>query len=233
MREIVLDTETTGFDPLQGDRIVEIGCVELFNHLPTGKVYHQYINPERHMPEEAFKVHGLSDEFLSDKPVFAEIVADFRAFIADAPLIIHNAEFDMKFINAEFARLGFPALPMSRAIDTVVMARKKFPGSPANLDALCRRFEIDNSNRTFHGALLDSELLAEVYLQLIGGRQPGFELGLGAAKTGPQVAVVRERREPRPHAASAEELAAHAAFVGKIKKAIWLREPEGEDAKAG
>ena len=233
MREIVLDTETTGFDPLQGDRIVEIGCVELINHLPSGKVYHQYINPERHMPEEAFKVHGLSDEFLSDKPVFAEIVADFRKFIGDDPLVIHNAEFDMKFINAEFARLGFPALPMSRAIDTVVMARKKFPGSPANLDALCRRFEIDNSNRTFHGALLDSELLAEVYLQLIGGRQPGFELGLASGKSAAQVQVVRQRRDPRPHAASAEELEAHAAFVAKLKKPIWLREPDGEEIKAG
>jgi DNA polymerase-3 subunit epsilon len=233
MREIVLDTETTGFDPITGDRIVEIGCVELINHLPTGNVYHQYINPERHMPEEAFKVHGLSDEFLSDKPVFAEIVADFRKFIGDDPLVIHNAEFDMKFINAEFARLGFPALPMSRAIDTVVMARKKFPGSPANLDALCRRFEIDNSNRTFHGALLDSELLAEVYLQLIGGRQPGFELGLASAKGGDQVKIVRERREPRPHAASPEELEAHAAFIAKMKKPVWLREPEPAEEKAG
>lgn len=233
MREIVLDTETTGFDPITGDRIVEIGCVELVNHLPTGAVYHQYINPERNMPEEAFKVHGLSNEFLADKPVFAEIVADFRKFIGDDVLVIHNAEFDMKFINAEFARLGFPALPMSRSIDTVAMARKKFPGSPANLDALCRRFEIDNTNRTLHGALLDSELLAEVYLQLIGGRQPGFELGLASTKGGAQVKVVRERREPRPHSASPEELAAHAAFVGKLKKAIWLREPEAEDSKAG
>lgn len=230
MREIVLDTETTGFDPLQGDRIVEIGCVELINHLPTGRVYHQYINPERPMPEEAFKVHGLSDEFLADKPVFAEIVADFRKFIGDDPLVIHNAEFDMKFINAEFARLGFPPLPMSRAIDTVLLARKKFPGSPVNLDALCRRFEIDNSNRTFHGALLDSELLAEVYLQLIGGRQPGFELGLSQSKSATQVQVVRQRREPRPHAASPEELEAHAAFIAKLKKPIWLREPEGENA---
>ncbi|MGE5517601.1 MAG: DNA polymerase III subunit epsilon [Bacteroidota bacterium] len=233
MREIVLDTETTGFDPITGDRIVEIGCVELINHLPTGETYHQYINPERNMPEEAFKVHGLSNEFLADKPVFAEIVADFRKFIGDDVLVIHNAEFDMKFINAEFARLGFPALPMSRSIDTVAMARKKFPGSPANLDALCRRFEIDNTNRTLHGALLDSELLAEVYLQLIGGRQPGFELGLASAKGGEQVKVVRERREPRPHAASAEELAAHAAFIGKLKKPIWLREPEAEESKAG
>lgn len=228
MREIVLDTETTGFDPLTGHRIVEIGCVELFNHLPTGKVYHQYLNPERDMPEEAFKVHGLSEQFLSDKPVFAEIVADFMEFLGDATLVIHNAEFDMRFINAELNRLGFQPLPMSRAIDTVAMARKKFPGAQANLDALCRRFEIDNTHRSFHGALLDSELLAEVYLQLIGGRQPGFELGLskGAVKSDSGAQVERVRREPRPHQPSAEESEAHTAFVGKLKKAIWLREPE-------
>ncbi|HSV29578.1 MAG TPA: DNA polymerase III subunit epsilon [Candidatus Omnitrophota bacterium] len=233
MREIVLDTETTGFDPLAGHRIVEIGCVELLNHLPTGQVFHVYINPERDMPDEAFKVHGLSNEFLADKPVFAEVVADFLAFIGDDPLVIHNAEFDMRFLNAEMTRLGFPAMPMSRSIDTVIMARKKFPGAQANLDALCRRFEIDNTHRTHHGALLDSELLAEVYLQLIGGRQPGFELGLsGKSDTGAKVAVVREARPPRPHAPTPEELEAHAAFVGKLKKAIWLREPEAE-AKAG
>lgn len=234
MREIVLDTETTGFDPLAGHRIVEIGCVELFNHLPTGKVYHQYLNPERDMPDEAFKVHGLSNEFLADKPVFAEVVTDFLEFLGDAQLVIHNAEFDMKFINAELARLGFPAIPMSRATDTVLMARKKFPGAQANLDALCRRFEIDNTHRSFHGALLDSELLAEVYLQLIGGRQPGFELGMAkgpVVQAGP--AIVREKREPRPHAPSAEEVEAHAKFLGKVKNAIWLREPEPEaEAKA-
>ncbi|TNC94333.1 MAG: DNA polymerase III subunit epsilon [Stygiobacter sp.] len=227
MREIVLDTETTGFDPLTGHRIVEIGCVELFNHLPTGKVYHQYVNPERDMPEEAFKVHGLSEQFLSDKPVFGEIVADFMDFIGDAILVIHNAEFDMRFINAELTRLGFKPLPMSRSIDTVAMARKKFPGAQANLDALCRRFEIDNTHRSFHGALLDSELLAEVYLQLIGGRQPGLELGLlGSNGKGGGTVVERVRREPRPHAALPEELEAHAAFIGKLKKALWLREPE-------
>ena len=234
MREIVLDTETTGFDPLSGHRIAEIGCVELVNHLPTGRVYHQYINPERDMPEEAFKVHGLSNEFLSDKPIFAEIADAFVEFIGGATLVIHNAEFDMKFLNAEFARLGRPTLPMSRAIDTVAMARKKFPGAQANLDALCRRFEIDNSSRTFHGALLDSELLAEVYLQLIGGRQPGLELGAANARGGGTAgAVVRQARPPRPHSANPEELEAHAAFVGKLKKAVWLREPEEAEAKAG
>ncbi len=233
MREIVLDTETTGFDPHAGHRIVEIGCVELINHLPTGQVYHCYLNPERDMPEEAFKVHGLSADFLADKPVFAEVVADFLEFIAESPLVIHNAEFDMKFLNAELERLGFPKMPMSRSIDTVMMARKKFPGAQANLDALCRRFEIDNTHRTKHGALLDSELLAEVYLQLIGGRQPGFELGLAKAVAQVSAPVVRQRREARPHAPLPDELEAHLAFVtAKVKKAIWLREPEpAEDAK--
>ncbi|MBF0323827.1 DNA polymerase III subunit epsilon [Magnetospirillum moscoviense] len=230
MREIVLDTETTGFDPLTGHRIVEIGCVELFNHLPTGGTYHQYLNPERDMPEEAFRVHGLSSQFLSDKPVFAEVVADFLEFLGDSKLVIHNAEFDMKFINAELARLGFPPIPMTRTIDTVLMARRKFPGAQANLDALCRRFEIDNTHRTHHGALLDSELLAEVYLQLIGGRQPGLELGASKGQRGGAAdqpsQVDRPIRAARPHDASPEELEAHSAFIGKLKKPIWLREPE-------
>ena len=164
MREIALDTETTGFDALKGDRIVEIGCVELFNHLPTGEVFHRYLNPERDMPEEAFKVHGLSAQFLADKPLFSAVAADFIAFIGDSPLVIHNAEFDMRFLNAELARLSLPTLPMSRSIDTVAMARKRFPGAQANLDALCRRFEIDNTHRTRHGALLDAELLADLVL---------------------------------------------------------------------
>lgn len=225
-REIVLDTETTGLDPASGDRLVEIGCVELVNQLPTGEVFHRYINPERDMPEGAFKVHGLSVEFLADKPLFAEIVADFLGFIGDAPLVIHNAEFDMKFINAELRRLGFPPLPMSRTIDTVAMARRRFPGAQANLDALCRRFSIDNSSRTRHGALLDAELLAEVYLELAGGRQHGLELaakGAGARREGAvQPVLERTSRPPRPHAPSEAELAAHTAFVAKIKNAIWL-----------
>ena len=164
MREIVLDTETTGLDPANGDRVVEIGCVETMHHIATGESFHVYINPERDMPQEAFNVHGLSEEFLSDKPVFAEIIGDFMAFIGDAPLVIHNAEFDMRFLNAEFKKLGRPLLPRERAIDTVAMARRKFPGAQANLDALCRRFEIDLSRRDKHGALLDAELLADVYL---------------------------------------------------------------------
>lgn len=226
MREIVLDTETTGFDPLTGHRMVEIGCVELFNHLPTGEVFHRYLNPERDMPAEAFKVHGLSAEFLSDKPLFSEVVSDFLKFIGDAPLVIHNAEFDMRFINAEMTRLGFQPLPMSRSIDTVAMARKRFPGAQANLDALCRRFEIDNTHRTHHGALLDAELLAEVYLQLIGGRQPGLELGVTKAggATGSVLNVVRVARPARPHAPSEDEAAAHADFIAKLKNPIWLRD---------
>jgi DNA polymerase-3 subunit epsilon len=226
MREIVLDTETTGFDPKAGHRIVEIGCVELLNHMPTGQNFQRYINPERDMPSDAEAVHGISGSFLADKPIFAEIAADLLEFLGDATLVIHNAEFDMKFLNAELARVGFPALPMSRAIDTVIMARRKFPGAQASLDALCRRFEIDNSHREKHGALLDSELLAEVYLQLIGGRQPGLELAAEKKKNpnGGNVALVRRAREPRQHAPSPEEETAHAVFLEqKVKNAIWKR----------
>ena len=176
MREIVLDTETTGLDPGTGDKIVEIGAVELWNHLPTGKTFHKYLNPERNMPEEAQAVHGLTEDFLRDKPLFSQIVDDFLRFIKDSKLIIHNASFDMKFINAELELAKKSKLSGDIAIDTLSIARKKFPGSPASLDALCRRFNIDNSARTLHGALLDSEILAEVYLELIGGRQPDFGL---------------------------------------------------------
>ncbi len=177
MREIVMDTETTGLDPNTGDRIVEIGGVELLNHLPTGKVYHQYINPERDMPQGAFDVHGLSAEFLSDKPVFAQIAQDFLDFAGDANLVIHNAAFDMKFLNAELGWINKPKLPYSQTIDTLEIARRKFPGAQNSLDALCRRFGI-TTERELHGALLDSEILAEVYLELIGGRQPDFALGI-------------------------------------------------------
>ena len=224
MREIVLDTETTGLDPSAGHRVVEIGCVEIVNHLPTGIVFHKYLNPERDMPPEAFAVHGLSQEFLAKHPVFSAIAEEFMDFIGDAPLVIHNADFDMKFLNWELQNIGFEVMPRNRAIDTVQMARRKFPGSPASLDALCRRFEIDNSARDKHGALLDAELLAEVYLELIGGREPG--LGLLASTNGsaaPTAAAnrVREPRPPRPHAPSEAELAAHTAFIAKIKEPIW------------
>ncbi|KNG93705.1 DNA polymerase III subunit epsilon [Pseudaestuariivita atlantica] len=228
MREIVLDTETTGFDPEQGDRIVEIGGVELLNHLPTGRTYHQYINPERSMPNEAFEVHGLGDEFLSDKPKFAEVGQAFLDFVGDAKLVIHNAAFDMKFLNAELGWMKLPHLPWEQAIDTLAIARKKFPGSPASLDALCRRFGIDNSSRTLHGALLDSEILAEVYLELIGGRQPDFGLAGagGGAVTQEAGSVWRPSPRPSPLASrlTAEEAAAHDAFVDALgDDAVWRR----------
>ena len=226
MREIVLDTETTGIDPLNGDRIVEIGCVELFNHVATGQHYHTYLNPERDMPVEAQAVHGLSAEFLSDKPLFPAAVGDFLDFIGDAQLVIHNASFDIGFLNMELIRIGMPKLSNS-VVDTVKIARKRFPGAPASLDALCRRFEIDNSNRTLHGALLDSQLLAEVYLELMGGRQPDLVLAGGPTANqteldaGP-VMVNRTVRAPRPHAPTDDELAAHEAFVKGLKNAAWL-----------
>lgn len=226
MREIVLDTETTGFKANEGDRLVEIGCIELVNHIPTGRHYHVYINPERAMPEEAFKVHGLSDEFLKDKPLFAAVAQDFCDFIGEDPLVIHNAQFDLSFLNAELARLsGFPHIAMERAIDTVRLARQKFPGAQASLDALCKRFNIDNSARIKHGALLDAELLAEVYLELIGGRQQG--LGLVGSADGDAILAAQAPRGParpvRPHAATPEELAAHAVFVAKLKDPLWLK----------
>ncbi|RUS59574.1 DNA polymerase III subunit epsilon [Pseudorhodobacter sp. E13] len=229
MREIVLDTETTGFEPTEGDRIVEIGAVELFNHMPTGRTYHQYINPERSMPKAAFEVHGLGDDFLRDKPVFREIGQAFLDFIGTDKLVIHNASFDMKFLNHELAAIGLPTLPNSQAIDTLMIARQKFPGSPASLDALCRRFGVDNSGREKHGALLDSEILAEVYLELIGGRQPDFGLSSNAEKTATSATDQSEwrpsaRPNPLPPRLTEAEAAAHAAFVGKLgDAAIWLK----------
>jgi len=222
MREIILDTETTGLDPRQGHRVVEIGCLELINHVPTGAQYHTYLDPERDMPADAFAVHGLNTEFLKGKPVFAQAVEEFLDFVGDARLVIHNAEFDLRFLNFELELLGFPAFPSNRAVDTVAIARRRFPGAPASLDALCRRFAIDNSARTRHGALLDAELLAEVYLELIGGRQPGLGLVAAPTLTVTQTTVVVHAQ--RPHAATAEELAAHAAFVADMKEPLWLRE---------
>ena len=198
MREIVLDTETTGFDPKTGDRIVEIGAIELIRHVPTGNVFHEYIDPERNMPQEAFEVHGLGDDFLRGKPKFAEIGQRFLDFVGDAKLVIHNAAFDMKFLNAELKWMGLSQIPYDRAIDTLDIARRKFPGSPASLDALCRRFSIDNSARTLHGALLDSEILAEVYLELIGGRQPDFGLAEVASTAGVSETGAAWIPPPRP-----------------------------------
>jgi len=232
MREIVMDTETTGLDPDDGHRIVEIGAVELENLLPTGRIYHQYINPERGMPREAEQVHGLSGEFLADKPVFARIAPGFLDFIGDARLVIHNAAFDMAMLNAEFARIGEPKLPMSRALDTLEIARKRFPGAQASLDALCRRFAIDNSGREKHGALLDSELLAEVYLELMGGRQQGLGLDPGVSRgarsggTSAPGAAAGYTPPPRPRPLAPRiteaERAAHADFIAELgDKALW------------
>ncbi|NPD18628.1 DNA polymerase III subunit epsilon [Alterinioella nitratireducens] len=228
MRQIVLDTETTGFEPAEGDRIVEIGGVELLNHMPTGRVYHQYINPERAMPESAFAVHGLGDEFLRDKPVFRAIAQEFLDFVGDAQLVIHNAGFDMKFLNAELEWAKLRKLPDTQALDTLAIARKKFPGSPASLDALCRRFGIDNSAREKHGALLDSEILAEVYLELIGGRQPGLVLNTRSRDQGlgqdTESWRPRPRPTPLPSRLTEEEAAAHAAFVDELGDgAVWNR----------
>ena len=237
MREIVLDTETTGINPRDGHRIVEIGALELMHHLPTGKRLHLYINPERDIDEGAAAVHGLTNEFLRDKPLFAEIVDELFSFIGDAPLVIHNASFDLGFINAELDRIQHSLLPMERAIDTLVIARKKFPGAQANLDALCRRFEIDNVHRDLHGALVDADLLASVYVELLGGRQPGLLLGDENKNDTMAVASIAEQepsvlrvdpnkktiRPARSYTLTAEETAAHDAFLSKLKDPIWLK----------
>lgn len=240
MREIVLDTETTGFDPFSGDRIVEIGAVELYNHMPTGETYHVYINPERSMPQEAFGVHGIGPDLLEppqrpekgqvtlrDKPVFSKFGQSFLDFVRDSRMVIHNASFDMKFLNAELGWMNLRQLPMEQALDTLAIARKRFPGSPATLDALCRRFHIDNSNRTLHGALLDSEILAEVYLELIGGRQPDF--GLSTTSSGGPGQLSDDwrpapRPTPLPPRVTAAETEAHEAFVAKLgEEALWVQ----------
>lgn len=227
MREIVLDTETTGLEPSQGHRIIEIGCLELNNRTPTGAKYHVYINPQRDVPEDAQRISNLSTEFLQDKPLFADVAGGFIAFIADSPLVIHNAEFDLKFLNSELSKVKRQTLPLSRAIDTVLMARKKFPGSPASLDALCRRFDISLEERKSkgHGAMLDVELLAQVYLELLGGKQPGFELvAKSAGMVGTQ--AKRQTAAPRPSALpsrlSEDERVRHDALIqGLGANALW------------
>lgn len=226
MREIILDTETTGLDPATGDRIVEIGAVELLNHLPTGRTFHVYINPERDMPKEAEAVHGLSAAFLKDKPVFAAIAQEFLDFIVDATLVIHNASFDMAFLNAELGFLRLPSIPPERVVDTLHIARQKHPGAANSLDALCRRYGIDNSRRTKHGALLDSELLAEVYLELIGGRQTALILEASVTKKAATTMVAAQisyqRPSPLPARLTEEERAAHAVFVAALgENALW------------
>ncbi len=225
MREVVLDTETTGLEPEAGHRVVEIGAVELVHRMPTGRTYHQYLDPERDVPPEAERVHGLTRAFLSRFPTFPEIADDFLAFLADSPLVIHNAGFDLRFLNAELARCGRPPLDPSRAVDTLVLAQRRFPGQSNSLEALCRRLGVDDSKRGLHGALLDAQLLAEVYVLLVGGRQP--TLALEPAANAPQRAALQRRyRPPRPHAPSEAELAAHAAFLREIDNPLWLREEE-------
>ena len=224
MREIVLDTETTGLDPLRGDRLVEIGCIEIFNRMPTGQTFHRYLNPERPMPQEAFNVHGLSDEFLADKPLFAQVVEEFLAFIADAPLVIHNASFDIGFINAELERLTRPSVNRERLVDTLLLARRKHPGVSNRLDDLCSRYAIDNSRRTRHGALLDAELLAEVYIDLIGARQSQLILAESSAERALAQADAprRQRHVPLGPRISDEERQAHRIFVATLgDKPVW------------
>jgi DNA polymerase-3 subunit epsilon len=224
MREVVLDTETTGLNPADGDRIVEVACVELVNLLPTGRELHFYCNPERDMPAEAMAVHGLSSEFLSDKPLFIDQADRFAAFTQDARLIAHNAEFDLRFLQAELKRCSRPRLA-NEVVDTLQLARRKFPGSPASLDALCRRFGIDLSERAKHGALIDTRLLAKVYLELMGGQQP--DLGLAAKAAGPGPGSVDSTRPalrpPRAHTALEGELAAHRSLIESLKDSLWLK----------
>lgn len=227
MREVVLDTETTGLDPSSGDRIVEVGGIELINHIPSGRVFQRYVNPERPMPIDAARVHGLDDAFLKDKPRFAEIAHELLEFLGDAILIAHNADFDLGFLNAELARLGRAAVPGDRVIDTLVLARRKHPMGPNSLDALCARYFVDTSRRALHGALLDAELLAEVYIELIGGRQPALMLGEEAPSTAAATrrsAPAGQRPVPRAFAVGAADMEAHRAAVREIgSKAIWLK----------
>ena len=223
MREIVFDTETTGLDPSTGDRLVEIGCIELINRFPTGNTFHRYLNPERDMPEPAFKVHGLSVEFLSDKPLFATIVEELVEFLGDAPLVAHNAMFDLGFLNAELKRAGAEIVARERLVDTLMMARRKHPGGSNRLDDLCVRYKVDNSKRTKHGALLDAELLAEVYIEMTGARQTSFGLAaLGGSSERGRFANARQRPAPLPSRLTAEEVERHRAFVAKMgEAAIW------------
>jgi len=226
MREIVIDTETTGLDPNDGHRIVEIACLELMHHVPTGRSFHRYVNPGRDMPADALLVHGLTAEFLAAQPPFAAVVEELADFIGDDPLVIHNAEFDLAFINAELTRLGRPALAC-RFVDTLAVARRRFPGAPASLDALCRRFSIDLAAREKHGAEIDCGLLAEVYIELLGGRQPGLEFTATTIdELDGEIALPQGApRPPRPHAPTAEELVAHQAMLALLKTPLWLAAP--------
>jgi DNA polymerase-3 subunit epsilon len=224
MREIVLDTETTGLDPQDGHRLVEIGGIELFNCSPTGQIFHRYIDPQRDVPGSAYEVHGLSREFLTGKPLFEHVAEEFLAFVGDAKLVIHNAEFDMRFLNAELQRIGRSTIAFDRAIDTLALARRRHPGLSNSLDALCARYGIDNSRRTKHGALLDAEILAEVYAELNGGRQAALVLAAGdICVERPDIFVVRQRPQPLVPRLSADEMSRHAGFIEDLgKNALWL-----------
>lgn len=236
VREIVFDTETTGFDPTTGDKLVEIGAVELINHIPTGKTYHQYINPEREVPDEVVKVHGLTTEYLKDFPIFADVAQDWIDFVGDDGILVaHNAPFDMKFINFELQRLGYEGYQWDRVIDTLEIAKSKFPGQRNNLDVLCKRFGIDNSARTFHGALLDAQLLAEVYLELLGGAEPTMDLAAQKTEIS-NVSIINEKkkifREPRKFILSNEEIEKHREFLSQnIKSPIWLADEVVDEVK--
>jgi DNA polymerase-3 subunit epsilon len=225
MREIIFDTETTGFDPKNGDRLVEIGCIEMVNRVATGSTFHAYFNPQRSMPAEAEAVHGLSDAFLADKPLFATRALEFLEYIGDSPLVAHNAGFDFNFINAELTACGHPIVGLHRMIDTVALAKVRHPGAKLSLDALCSRYGIDRSHRTKHGALLDAELLAQVYVELRGGRQIGLELVAETTEIVTEIKVLTRKdrifRQPRPHAATVEELAAHTAFLKTVDTPLW------------
>jgi len=224
MREIVLDTETTGLDPGAGHRIIEICCLELDNHLPTGRVYHKLIQPERDIPDESVRVHGLTAEKLAGAPLFAAIADELLAFIADSPLVIHNAEFDLKFLNAEFSRIDRPGLPPARGVDTIALAKRRFPGSRYSLDELCRRFNLDLSGRAKHGARIDAELLAQVYLELVGGRQARLALAPGDTSVSGMgfVRIAHPRLQPLPERLAAEEREAHARFITSLEgDVIW------------
>lgn len=226
VREIVLDTETTGLDPNSGHRLIELGCIELVNHFPTGQTFHHYIDPERDVPADAERVHGISTAALKGKPLFSAIADDFIAFIGDATLVIHNASFDIGFLNAELGRVGKPGIQFDRVVDTLMLARRKHPGGPNSLDALCKRYGIDNSSRKKHGALLDSELLAEIYIEMIGGQQAKLDLAaetIAGALAGPKRVRVSPRPVPLPSRLTPEEEAAHAAFIATLKEPIWSK----------
>ncbi len=221
MREIVIDTETTGLNPFEGDKIVEIGCVEMINHVPTNKVFHKYINPQRDIPEEVIKIHGITEEFLKDKPTFAEIADEFLDFISSDNLVIHNAAFDMSFINSELVAINKKPIDMQRVIDSLAIARHKFPGDKASLDSLCKKFGIDNSHRTKHGALLDAELLSEVYLELVGGREPSLVMSSFKKQNLEKNKTLEKNYKERYFKASEEELEKHRNFLNKLKNPVW------------